>query len=290
MAHLLVTLPPREANPLYEAVYRHTLWAVCAKMSSVMDGPSGLPTDAWEKRLLHRWRETGIVATADSAADGIRRAVADAIVSRELPPGLRLGEERLASLFGVSRTPVREALLSLVTSRLVARDGRGLLRVGSVSTEEIMEIYAVRVSLEGFAAATAAGAAPPAAVVRLRQLNLACRRSAQAGDFSELALENLRFHGAVAAASGNRVLVRFTQEINDLLTRIPSTTLSHPGRASEAVEQHVAIIEAIEQRDSERAERLAREHMQAALKIRMAMLMDLDDSSEPAPLTSRPSH
>ena len=249
-------------------------------MSSVVDGPSALPAEVWEKRLLERWRETGGIAAADSTAEGIRRAVADAIVSRELPPGVRLGEERLASLFGVSRTPVREALLSLVNSRLVARDSRGLLRVGTVTSEEIMEIYAVRVALEGFAASSAATVAPPPALVRLRQLSLACKRSGQAGDCSQLALDNLRFHGAVAAASGNRVLVRFTQEINDWLNRIPSTTLSYPGRASEAVEQHAAIIEAIEQRDSDRAERLAREHMQAALKIRMAMLMDMDDSGE----------
>jgi DNA-binding GntR family transcriptional regulator len=251
-------------------------------MSNIVEGLTALTDELRDKRLLERWREAGGLAAADSTADGIRRAIADAIVNRELPPGLRLGEERLASLFGVSRTPVREALLNLVNSRLVTRDSRGLLRVGSVTSEDIVEIYAVRVALEGFAAASAATLAPPTALVRLRQLNLACRRSGQAGNFSELAVDNLRFHEAIAAASGNRLLVRFTQEISDWIKRIPSTTLSHPGRAPRAIEQHTGIIKAIEQRDSERAERLAREHMEAALKIRMAMLMDADDVAEQA--------
>lgn len=240
-----------------------------------------LSAAVWEKRLLERWSGMEGTPVAVSTAEGIRHALADSIVNREMPPGLRLGEERLASLFGVSRTPVREALVALVNSCLVARDGRGLLRVAAVTSEEILEVYAVRVVLEGFAAAGAARMASPAALIQLRQLNLACRRSGDSGDFSTMASDNLRFHAAMATASGNRLLGRFVEEIHNWLNRIPSTTLSFPGRASEAVAQHAAILDAIEERDSERAERLAREHMRRAERIRMAMLVDGDEVTGP---------
>lgn len=230
--------------------------------------------ESWEVCLRERWRTAGAARVdAGSTADSVRQSLADAIISRELPPGLRLGEDRLASLFGVSRTPVREALVGLANSNLATRDSRGSLRVGSITSEQILEVYAIRQVLEGFAAGLAARVASPASVVRLRHLNAACARNAERHDFTTLAADNLRFHATLAETCGNRLLDQFVQEIHNWVSRIPSTTLAYPNRALEAVAEHSAIIDAIEDHDTERAERLAREHMRAAETIRITMLV-----------------
>ena len=232
-------------------------------------------SELWESDLRGRWQLTDALRDdAGSTAEAVRQSLTAAIVNRELPPGLRLGEDRLANLFGVSRTPVREALVGLVNANLAVRDSRGFLRVGSITSEQILEVYAVRQVLEGFAASHAALVASPADLAKLKQLNASCAQAAARSDFKALATNNLRFHSAIAAACGNRLLVHFVDEIHNWVSRIGSTTLSNPGRASVALVEHNAIIDAIEERDSERAERLAREHMVAAEKIRIAMLID----------------
>lgn len=231
------------------------------------------PAEPWEERLLERWQERQAELDAHSTSESVRRTLAEAVVSRDLMPGRRLSEESLASLFGVSRTPVREALVGLVNANLATRDGRGLLRVGSVTSDQILEVYAVRVVLEGFAASMAAQVASTAAVIRLRQLNLACRRAAERGDYDAMAVENLRLHGAVAEVSGNSLLRRFVEEIHNWTRRIPTTTLAFPGRAEVALSQHDEIIDAIDLHDVARAEALARTHMQDAERIRIEMLV-----------------
>lgn len=231
----------------------------------------------WESDLQGRWKLTDSVRDdAGSTAEAVRQSLTAAIINRELPPGLRLAEDRLANLFGVSRTPVREALAGLVNANLAVRDARGFLRVGSITSEDILEIYAVRQVLEGFAASHAAQVASPADWAKLKQINASCAQSATRSDFETLASNNLRFHSAIAAACGNRLLQHFVEEIHNWVRRIGSTTLSSPGRASVAIAEHAAIIDAIEHRDSSRAEGLAREHMVAAEKIRIAMLVDAE--------------
>ncbi len=250
---------------------------------------SRLPAEPWEERLLERWQESQAGADAFSTSESVRRTLADAVINRDLTPGRRLSEEALASLFGVSRTPVREALVGLLNANLATRDGRGLLRVGSVTSDQILEVYAVRVVLEGFAASTAAQVASAAAVIRLRQLNLACRRAADRGDFGAMAADNLRFHGAIAEVSGNSLLRRFVQEIHNWTRRIPTTTLSFPGRAEVALTQHDELIDAIEKHDVPRAEAVARAHMQDAERIRIEMLVGETDweHGEREPTASR---
>jgi DNA-binding GntR family transcriptional regulator len=242
-------------------------------MSTAMKTTSRPPAEPWEERLLERWQAGQAEAHTYSTSEYVRRTLADAVVSRDLAPGVRLSEENLASLFGVSRTPVREALVGLMNANLATRDSRGLLRVGSVTSDQILEVYAVRVVLEGFAASAAAQVASTAAVIRLRQLNLACRRAAERGDFPAMALENLRLHAAIAEASGNSLLQRFLDEIDNWTRRIPTTTLAFPGRAEVALAQHDELIDAIQAHDVQRAESLAKQHMQDAERIRIAMLV-----------------
>lgn len=235
---------------------------------------------ATEADLVARWEESaGESFDSRSLGEAIRSTLAGAIVDRALPPGFRLREERLAALFGVSRTPVREALAALANSNLARRDTRGSLRVGSITPEQILDVYVVRGRLEGLAAALAAETATSRTVTVLREINEACKRAAAAGDFDALAAANHELHTAIARSTGNELLIRFLDDVHNWVKRFPTTTLSYPGRPQSALAEHDQIIDAIERRDAERAEQLARDHMRAGEEIRIRMLAESDSEA-----------
>jgi len=238
------------------------------------DGTDGaLSTE--EQALVDRWqRAAGERMDTRSIADVIGVTLSGAIVDRALPPGWQLREERLASLFSVSRTPIREALASLANANLARRDSRGSLRVGAVTQDQILDVYAVRRRIEGLSAALAADAATPRAIERLRELNRACKRAADAGDGPGMAQTNNDFHTALAQISSNELLMRFVEDVQNWVRRFPTTTLSYPGRPDTAFAEHESIIDAVEARDADLAEKRAQDHMRVAEEIRMKMLVD----------------
>lgn len=206
-----------------------------------------------------------------SSADVIHDAIAEAILSRVLPPGWRLGEERLAALFDVSRTPVREALMRLESERLAARHRRSGLVVASLDPGQILEIYVIREALDGIAARLAAQMRSPVDIAILERINDEIAASGRAEDYTRMASLNVEFHTALAHASKNALLQRFIDQVHQAVRRFNRTTFSEPGRADEAVQEHVAIIDAIRSGDESAAEAAARRHMEMALAVRMRM-------------------
>ncbi|HYI66417.1 MAG TPA: GntR family transcriptional regulator [Candidatus Limnocylindrales bacterium] len=229
-----------------------------------------MDADAAIKRLFARYAGNG------STADAIHDAVAEGILSRVLPPGWRLGEERLASLFSVSRTPVREALMRLESESLAARNRRSGLVVADVSAEQILEIYVIREALDGIAARQAAHFSSPVDIAALERLNDALAAASAEGAYERMAGLNVEFHTALARASRNEMLQRFVDQVHQAVRRFQRTTFSEPGRADEAVREHLAIIEAVKKQDERAAEEAARRHMQHALTVRMAMELERD--------------
>jgi DNA-binding GntR family transcriptional regulator len=226
--------------------------------------------DAAVKRLFAHYAGNG------STADAIHDAVAEGILSRVLPPGWRLGEERLASLFSVSRTPVREALMRLESESLAARNRRSGLVVANVSAEQILEIYVIREALDGIAARQAAHFNSPVDIAALVRINDALAAAAAEGAYERMASLNVEFHTALARASRNEMLQRFIDQVHQAVRRFQRTTFSEAGRADEAVREHIAIIEAVKKQDESAAEEAARRHMQHALTVRMAMELERD--------------
>jgi DNA-binding GntR family transcriptional regulator len=211
-------------------------------------------------------------ALTGASSDMIYAVLHEAILSGILPPGQRLGEEWLAALFDVSRTPVREALLRLETTGLAHRIPRRGLIVARITPQEIVEVYVVRETLDGLAAYLAAQFATPSDVANLVTINEEMSRAAQAGNTVAMATLNLEFHEAIAHIARNSLLSQFLMQIHHQVRRIPGTTFQHPGRAARAVEEHAAIVEAIQSGDAERARQLATESMATARRIRIAML------------------
>jgi DNA-binding GntR family transcriptional regulator len=221
-------------------------------------------------RLLALWTQ----AEGETvAAEAIYLTLREAILSGILSPGERLGEVDLAQLFRRSRTPVREAILRLESERLTERSRRGFV-VGSISREEVLEVYAVRTVLDGLAARLAAHSILPSELEHLRWLNRQISTAASLHDYQRVLNLNIEFHEVICVASRNSLLLQFLRQIHSWVRRFSDTTLSQPGRAAAASTEHEALLDAIGRRDSVEAERLARQHMEHAMQVRVGMLQD----------------
>ena len=199
--------------------------------------------------------------------------ILEAIDTGLFKPGDRLVESDLAERFGVSRTPIREALQRLETQSLLARDGRSLI-VSTLDHNQMTELYAVRTELEGLAARLAARHATIEEVRVLGDLVVSDRDLL--GDPSALSWANRRFHKQIHLASHNRYLVQQLDLVHRSMALMVTTSLAVEGRSETALDEHQAIVEAISQRDEERAFRALRDHISGAFVTRLR----LDSSSK----------
>jgi DNA-binding GntR family transcriptional regulator len=197
--------------------------------------------------------------------------VLEAIDQGEFRPGDRLVESELAERFGVSRTPIREALQRLETQAVLARDGRSLV-VSSLDHDQLGELYVVRAELEGLAARLAAQHAAPEEVRVLWDM---VRKDREIVDRPELlARANRRFHRQIHLASHNRYLVQQLEMVHRSMALLASTSLAAEGRGAQALEEHEQIVRAIEARDGEAAEAATRTHISRAFETRLKLNAD----------------
>ncbi len=184
----------------------------------------------------------------------------------EFRPGDRLVESDLADRFGVSRTPIREALQRLETQSLLSRDGRSLI-VASLDHSQMAELYAVRTELEGLAARLAAR---HAADEEIRVLNEMVEEDrALVDDPQALSRANRRFHKQIHLASHNRFLVQQLDLVHRSMALMATTSLAIDGRGDMALEEHARIVEAIAERDEQAATDALRAHISLAFEARL---------------------
>ncbi len=211
------------------------------------------------------------VGTEPSRARWVYSSLRNAIHQGQLARGERMREEEIAQSLGVSRTPVREALALLQAAGLVEAKAGGLV-VTTLTRGQVIELYAMREILEGSAAGLAALHASATEIASLRHLCLVFSQSM--GNVDRLAQVNHEIHNTIYEAAHNRYLLRTLHELHDSLALLTSTTFSVEGRGERAVKEHKDIVDAIEKRDGERAERAARAHIRAAQEARLAMMFE----------------
>jgi len=213
--------------------------------------------------------------------DHLAATLQSRVLSGQIPSGARLRQEVLATEFGVSRTPVREALRKLQATGIVELEPHRGALVRGPTAREIREAYEVRAELEGLAAELAARHIADAQLRRLRKAErlfrhsietlLARRRSDPDNDprwedDTEWVRANDLFHQAVQEAAGNRRLLATIADLHRSFPRsLTWSALSESSRLlQENVEQHHELLEAIERHDSDAARRLMSEHVRRA--------------------------
>lgn len=187
-------------------------------------------------------------------------------------PGTALREVGLSERFGVSRTPIREALSRLQHERLLERAARGL-QVPQIDPQEVIQIYDLRVMLEEEAAGQAARGRGVADVLRLEGLVERDRELESPNDSTRVRC-NLEFHAAVGSAAHNRVLQDLLDRLSMHLIHTPRSTLSVGNRWNDALDEHEALVRAIAEQRADDARAIARKHMETARSLRLALLRE----------------
>lgn len=195
-----------------------------------------------------------------------------AIQEGELKPGTRIREVDLAEQFGISRTPIRDAILKLESEGLLIHEARKGAVIKSLSHREIIELYAMREVLEGTAARYAAQHASVAELDELHALNILMN---ECRDEPVRAVSlNRQFHNLLYNCANNRYLLGALRGLSNAMALLGKTTLADPARTAEAFEEHNRIVNAIIERDGDSAELAARVHIQKAKAQRLKLLRE----------------
>jgi DNA-binding GntR family transcriptional regulator len=218
-----------------------------------MSGTSVMTTSTSEVQAPAR-------ALRPASVDTIHQRVVMAIVEHRLPPGTRLGEERLARAFGVSRTLVRQAIERLAHDRIVTVQPHRGAYVSSPSVDEAREVFAARRLIEPDLVRSAVSRATPADIKRLRAHVASEEAARAAGDKRAIIRLSGDFHQLIADLAGNRFLARTMREL-ETLTCLVIILYDAPHVPSCPCHEHRELLVAIEARDAERAAELMQEHL-----------------------------
>lgn len=222
------------------------------------------------RKAAETTRRTGQAARPNPSDDGlpsserVYRTLKDTIIEGALSPGTRLVELTLATRFGVSRTPVREALKRLVDGNLVLVDPvRGLV-VRAPEAAEVEEVYLVREALDGLAARLAAKRLTPDDIARLRVILETMREGITQGRTGVIVNANIAFHDVIYGAAGNQTLSRLGKELRNFVRRFSTEAFASPSRVHAVLREHEELLSAMERGDAAAAERASSDHLRAA--------------------------
>lgn len=191
----------------------------------------------------------------------IRTALEGDIAAGRLNAGDRLDEQALADRFGVSRTPVREALRHLEALGVVQVRPRMGTIVASFTISQIVEMFEVMAELESLCARLAARRMSPQDKEQLLRCHTACGEAAQMGEVNAYYRENVVFHGIIYAGAHNGYLLEQTKRLQSLLAAYRRYQLRLKGRISASYTEHDAIVQAIIDGDAEAASALMHRHV-----------------------------
>jgi DNA-binding GntR family transcriptional regulator len=188
------------------------------------------------------------------------------INERKLLPGQKIPQEKLARDLGISRTPLISALKFLEQEKLVESVPRRGFFVRLFSKEEMVDIFELREVLEGLAARRAAFRITDAQIIKLNSFFRQFAKQKNISDYKRYALEDRRFHNFVIDVGAKEFLKSIlltTNIISFSYQVLHSEGLVRP--PNETIQEHLAVIEAIKERDSEAAEDLMRQHFKKSL-------------------------
>jgi len=195
--------------------------------------------------------------TADKLISDIRNEVSSGI----LKPGDQLEVTALAERFGVSRTPIREAIRTLVESGVLETRPRKGSFVRVLSAKQLLDLFQVAAELEGMACRLAALSLTKKNVEAIESGLAKCTQAAEFQNNVEYAMANLDFHTAIHNASGNDWLIEQLRQLQINLNSYRTMPYEIRGRLKKSTDEHKIICDAILSGDGEHACNLMRDHM-----------------------------
>ena len=195
--------------------------------------------------------------TADKLISDIRKEVSSGI----LKPGDQLEVTALAERFGVSRTPIREAIRTLVESGVLETRPRKGSFVRVLSAKQLLDLFQVAAELEGMACRLAALSLTKENVEAIERGLAKCTQAAEVQNNAEYAMANLDFHTAIHNASGNDWLIEQLRQLQINLNSYRTMPYEIRGRLNKSTDEHKIICDAILSGDGEHACNLMRDHM-----------------------------
>ncbi len=207
----------------------------------------------------------------------VLEALREAILNGTLQPRERLMEIQLADELGVSRTPIREALRKLELEGFIIMVPRKGAYVADFSLRDLEDIFEVRKSLEGLAAELAAERVTEEELVKLEQLLKEKSKAIENNDMQKLLDVDTAFHEKLYEASRNERLRSMISNLREQIERFRIASLQYPGRMKRSLEEHYQILDAIQRRDGETANRLAHAHIENVETILLDKLRHSQD-------------
>ncbi|HMN84715.1 MAG TPA: GntR family transcriptional regulator [Bauldia sp.] len=194
-------------------------------------------------------------------AQQIHQAIADDIVHGRLPPGTALDETSIAQTFGVSRTPIREAIRQLAAIGLVEAKARRGAIVAALTDRELDELFAVMAELEALCARWSAISMTTAERRLLLNLQEESERIVSAGRRDTYVIFNNRFHEAIYHGSHNRFLAELALSVRKRCAPFRRAQFQTLGRLARSHAEHEAVVNAIQRGDADLAAREMRAHL-----------------------------
>lgn len=215
-----------------------------------------------------------------SATRNVAERLRQAIISMEFPPGTRLSEGEIATRYEVSRQPVREALISLSRIGLVqVLPQRGTI-VTKISTRHMMQVRIAREALEAAIVQRACERFDPIIRASIDSILESQARAAAEGDYLAIALADSQFHAALATGTDCEMIWQMVLDVKVHMDRVRHLTLQDRASMKILVQQHQDIVDAIDARDPELAERAMRHHLLEILRDLPRVLAERADYFE----------
>lgn len=198
---------------------------------------------------------------AKTLSETIAEQLADEIIRRQIVPGTRLDEQSLADRFGVSRSPIRDALRTLAATRLVDHVPRRGFTVAEVDSTELDALFEAAGEIEALCARLCAHRAGPVERKRIELIYQSMEKAVQSGDAKVYAALNEELHRTIHAGARNRTLEEVAQGLRRRMAPFRSTLFfTADNRMRSSQDEHAALVRAIQARDAEAAGWAMHEH------------------------------
>lgn len=218
------------------------------------------------RRVARRLAPPSVARPARASASSlVESELRQAIIAMRLKPGEPLNEKEIAARFGLSRTPVREAMLRLKDDELIEIFPQSGTFVARIPIGKIPEAVVIRQALEAMAAEQAAKRGDTATFQRLREVIRDQEKAAQAGDPGLFHDADEAFHAMISDAAGYPGIWRMAQTVKAQVDRCRRLTLPVPGRMARVIFEHQRILAAIMDGDAAEAREALSQHLEAVL-------------------------